>query len=618
MNIKRFVGKNSRDALSMVKRALGENAIILSNRAVHGGNEIMAFREEDMEEMVTNSQSGFPMYDPKYDQAALDTSAYDASLIEAEINKAYQQAHPAMTESTRKAMARKDERLMTVDNTDDIETIPSNILPVPEKRVIQHHESRLSSLTAMFTKRKPAATAESIPTLSDIEEDILMNALPTKRSSQMKSAPKSLSAEEIMAKNTLNQGWQIEEPRMAEASERANTSVNLSNSARAAASANAAKAANATSNNPMTINGQATATAAKPVAVKANTQKPVQPKTEPLKVAAQKPEQTETNLQIQTMLGEIRTMRDMIASQLTEISWNNIQQRDPEKSRLLSSLLSAGFSASLARQLAEHSPKTDNHAEALKWVQGILGKNIHTVQNEEEVLDQGGVFALIGPTGVGKTTTTAKLAARYVMKHGTANLGLITTDAYRIGGHEQLRIYGKILGVMVHAVKDEADLKIALNELKNKHTILIDTVGVSQRDRMVAEQISMLTNANQNIKKLICLNATSTGETLTDVINAYKGRGLDGCIVTKLDEAATIGNTLDVIIREKLKLFYVANGQRVPEDIHLANKDYLIRQAIKLGESKNEPFKFREAELPFIMGTTNNVKNPLVMEANHG
>lgn len=610
MNIKRFVGKNSRDALSMVKRALGENAIILSNRAVHGGNEIMAFREEDMEEMVSNSQSGFPMYDPKYDQEAFDTSAYDASLIEAEINKAYQQANPAMVEAPRKAAARQDARLMTADNTENVDSIPNNILPVPEKRVIQHHESRLSSLTAMFTKRKPAATVEAIPTLSDIEEDILMNALPTKRQPQARSAPRSLPAEEVLAKNTLNQGWQTEEPRMAAASERANTSVNLSSNARAAASAAAPKAT--MPGNAATNNGQVKA-AAKP-----NTQKPVQQKAEPAKTAAQKPEQAETNLQIQTMLGEIRTMRDMIASQLTEISWNNIQQRDPEKSRLLSSLLSAGFSAALARQLAEHSPKTDNHAEALKWVQSILSKNILTVQNEEEVLDQGGVFALIGPTGVGKTTTTAKLAARYVMKHGTANLGLITTDAYRIGGHEQLRIYGKILGVMVHAVKDEADLKIALNELKNKHTILIDTVGVSQRDRMVAEQISMLTNANQNIKKLICLNATSTGETLTDVINAYKGRGLDGCIVTKLDEAATIGNTLDVIIREKLKLFYVANGQRVPEDIHLANKDYLIRQAIKLGESKNEPFKFREAELPFIMGTTNNAKNPIVMETNHG
>ncbi len=606
MNIKRFVGKNSRDALSMVKRALGENAIILSNRAVHGGNEIMAFREEDMDQMVANSQAGFPMYDPKFEQGTFDPSAYDASLIEAEINKAYQNAAPAITDTPRKATPRRDERLMTVENTDEIDSIPSNLLPAPEKRVIHHQESRLSSLTAMFSKRKNTANVEAVPALSDIEADILMNAMPARPAAQTRPAAKPLPVDEVIAKNTLNQGWPIDASDMFEAQERANTSVNLSNRAKVeAAQANrvAATQAKTSQATPRPVVKPAQAT---PTATKQATQK----------ATIQKPEQGETNLQIQTMLGEIRTMRDMIASQLTEISWNNIQQRDPEKSKLLSSLLSAGFSASLARQLAEHSPKTDNHAEALKWVQGILAKNILTVPNEEEVLDQGGVFALIGPTGVGKTTTTAKLAARYVMKHGTANLGLITTDAYRIGGHEQLRIYGKILGVMVHAVKDEADLKIALNELKNKHTILIDTVGVSQRDRMVAEQISMLTNANQNIKKLICLNATSTSETLTDVINAYKGRGLDGCIMTKLDEAATFGNALDVIIRERLKLFYVANGQRVPEDIHLANKDYLIRQALKLGESKNEPFKFKETELPFIMGTTNQEKNPLVMEAN--
>jgi flagellar biosynthesis protein FlhF len=305
----------------------------------------------------------------------------------------------------------------------------------------------------------------------------------------------------------------------------------------------------------------------------------------------------------------MRNMRSVIESQLTALSWGNIQQRDPNKSKILSTLLSAGFSASLSRQLAEKMPDNLTGEKATAWIKAILAINLNTIENDTEALDQGGIFALIGPTGVGKTTTTAKLAARYVMKHGTKNLGLITTDAYRIGGHEQLRIYGKILGVMVHAVKDEADLKIALNELKNKHTILIDTVGVSQRDRMVAEQIAMLSNINIPIKKLLCLNATSTGETLTDVIRAYKGKGLDGCLMTKLDEAATIGNTLDVIIREKLKLYYVANGQRVPEDIHLANKQYLIQHALKLGTASNLPFQFLNEELPFVMGNTVNAAN---------
>jgi flagellar biosynthesis protein FlhF len=203
----------------------------------------------------------------------------------------------------------------------------------------------------------------------------------------------------------------------------------------------------------------------------------------------------------------------------------------------------------------------------------------------------------------------AKLAARYVMKHGTQDLGLITTDAYRVGGYEQLRIYGKILGVMVHAVKDEADLKIALNELKNKHTILIDTVGVSQRDQMVAEQISMLSSSNTPIKRLLCLNATSTGETLADVIQAYKGKGLDGCIITKLDEAATIGNALDIAIRERIKLYYTTNGQRVPEDIQLANKQQLIEHALELSAARNWPYQILDEELPFVLGSSVHTAN---------
>src|SRR5690606_19176537 len=198
---------------------------------------------------------------------------------------------------------------------------------------------------------------------------------------------------------------------------------------------------------------------------------------------------------------------------------------DPTTSVLLRRLLSAGFGASLSRQITENLPQNQTQDSALNWAKSVLEKHLNTIDDESDLLDKGGVFALIGPTGVGKTTTTAKLAARVVMKHGASRLGLITTDAYRIGGHEQLRIYGKILGVMVHAVKDEVDLKIALEELKGKHTILIDTVGVNQRDEMVTRQIAMLAGAGNHIKRLLCINATSTGETLMDVVNAYRGNG---------------------------------------------------------------------------------------------
>ncbi|NVM75411.1 flagellar biosynthesis protein FlhF [Duganella sp. SG902] len=301
------------------------------------------------------------------------------------------------------------------------------------------------------------------------------------------------------------------------------------------------------------------------------------------------------------MMSELRAMRGMMETQLAELSWGATQAREPHKTAVLRSMLAAGFSASLARYLIEKLPANQRDAaDSLRWMKTVLARNLQTMANEDALIDQGGVFALVGPTGVGKTTSTAKLAARCVMRHGPDKLALITTDAYRIGAHEQLRIYGKILGVMVHSVKDEADLRIALKELKNKHTVLIDTVGVSQRDQMVTEQVSMLQGADANVKRLLCLNATATQDTLSEVVRAYQGSGLAGCIMTKLDEAAAIGNVLDVVIRHKLNLFYVSNGQRVPEDLHLADPAYLIDRAFKLKRELVNT-QYQDAELPLLM-----------------
>jgi flagellar biosynthesis protein FlhF len=305
------------------------------------------------------------------------------------------------------------------------------------------------------------------------------------------------------------------------------------------------------------------------------------------------------------MMSEIRAMRGMMETQLAEISWGATQAREPQKAAVLREMLAAGFSASLARYLLDKMPANRDAADSLRWIKTVLTRNLSTMANEEALIDQGGVFALVGPTGVGKTTSTAKLAARCVMRHGPDKLALITTDAYRIGAHEQLRIYGKILGVMVHSVKDEADLRIALKELKNKHTVLIDTVGVSQRDQMVTEQVSMLQGAGSDVKRLLCLNATATQETLNEVVRAYQGSGLAGCIMTKLDEAAAIGNVLDVVIRQKLNLFYVSNGQRVPEDLHLADPAYLIDRAFKLKRDIVST-QYLDAELPLLMSNAGN------------
>lgn len=302
-----------------------------------------------------------------------------------------------------------------------------------------------------------------------------------------------------------------------------------------------------------------------------------------------------------SLLEEIRRMRDSLGAQIEEMSWGDLPRRDPLKTNLLKELLVAGFSPALAKKLMEKIPGgMDNWEQGMTWVKNSLMKNLMTLEGEESLLEQGGVFALMGPTGVGKTTTTAKLAARFVVRHGAEKLALLTTDSYRIGGQEQLRIFGKILGVTVHGVRDAADLRLAVSELRNKHTILIDTIGMSQRDQAVAEQVAMFNQVGRPVKKLLLLNATSHGDTLNEVVHAYQGQGLDGCIMTKIDEAASLGHVLDCAIRYRMNVHYLATGQRVPEDLHLASRNYLIHRAFKL-RNPASPFCLQDDDVPLAM-----------------
>lgn len=306
-------------------------------------------------------------------------------------------------------------------------------------------------------------------------------------------------------------------------------------------------------------------------------------------------ETSHSTLEQQTLLTEIKTMRNMMQEQMARLSWSDMQQRDPERGGLLRDMLNVGFSPVLSRQLTEKMPAKGG----LDWLRRTLGHNLRVASVQEDVVTRGGIYALVGPTGVGKTTTTAKLAARAVVRYGADKVALVTTDSYRIGAHEQLKIYGKILGVSVHAVRDTEDLKLTLSGLKHKHLVIIDTMGVGQRDSRVAEQAQMFDAVG--VQRLLLLNATSSGGTLDDVVKMYGGSGLIGCIPTKLDEAVTLGTVLDVVVRHKLTMHYIASGQRVPEDLHEVNLEYLLHRVFKDAGKANQAFAIPEAELPNFM-----------------
>jgi flagellar biosynthesis protein FlhF len=331
----------------------------------------------------------------------------------------------------------------------------------------------------------------------------------------------------------------------------------------------------------------------------------------PPRTASPSPESTAA---VETLAHEVKNIRSLIERQLVNFAWHEMKSADPIKFDVLRTLLDVGFSPRLARQLSSAVPNELDEEKALRWVRGAIAHNLRGVAPGAELIEQGGVFALVGPTGVGKTTTVAKLAARCVLKRGPASLALITTDTYRIGAHEQLKIYGKILKVPVYAVKDEIELARTLDELRGKHLVLIDTAGMSQRDRRINAQIALLSSGKAaKVQRLLLLPATAQAGTLDDVIRAYMGTGLAGVVLTKIDEALSLAPVLDVVVRHKLTVHYITNGQRVPEDLHRANPLYLVDRAFKReAEAAHTP---HEDEYPLMISAREDDSHAFLTEA---
>ena len=520
MNVRKFTARTSREALALVKQAFGADAVVLSNKTVPEGVEVLAMAPEGMgqiEQMATTAPrtAARPQIAPPPTQPA--------------------HAPQGPTRANFADRARMEPSFGAPDVQGDVEQLAMSTLSFQDyvrERVLRRRQAEMSG------QPDPIAAAPRIAPPPTQPAAVSIDAARQQRERRAAEAiaaltPKRASPAQAPAKAQPRPAPPVlrDEIRIPAPSQR--TVPQLSDIG---------------AMEPMPLPGQ--------------------------------PNASQRNQM--DMASELRQMRGLIEERFSSLAFMEKLQRQPVQARLTQKLLELGFSPALVRKLAESCPsdfRGTEVADETAWAAHVLSRNLHTDEAAPAIEDRGGVFALIGSTGVGKTTTTAKLAAHFATKFGAGQLGLITLDAYRIGAHEQLRAYGRILGVPVHTAHDRASLDDLLDLLSSKKLVLIDTAGMAQRDSRTQELLEML--AHPSIKKLLVINAAQQGETIEDVVNAWKGAACEGVVLSKIDEAVKLAPALDTLIRHKLKVLGVANGQRVPEDWHRLPSVGLVQRALK-------------------------------------
>ena len=318
---------------------------------------------------------------------------------------------------------------------------------------------------------------------------------------------------------------------------------------------------------------------------------------------------TDSSSALHKIQDELAGLRNIMEAPLMQFSWGEIDRVQPLYASLLKKLMTLGLSSSLSQSIAKKLAKKGLSKRS--WLESLNVLSQLVPINNEDIISTGGIVSLVGPTGVGKTTTIAKLAARFALKHGRRGVTLITTDNYRIGAHEQLRSYGRILGIPVHVASDAEDLKNLLKAKKEQsgepQLTLIDTAGVSQKDIGLTEQITSAGIDGIDIKNYLVLSATGQMNLQDEVVRAFSKVNLDGCVITKIDEAASLGEVISVLVQHDLPISYVCDGQKVPDDLHRARGKLLVKEAIKLMRNLN--ISLSDEELAYTFGGVVNNAN---------
>lgn len=498
MKIKRFFATDIRQAMRMVKEELGADAVIMSNRAVEGGIEIVAARDFD-EQSIHNKlkeEAAVPSApEPKAKKIVFPN--FDDAKKRFQILDSHKKIETAAPTSAAASVRQN----LDSKRPEPIAARPAEPDLGAKKFVLPNFESARKRLQ-LETERKNAAAllaakAERRPASPYVgyAEKVQLGKSPEASAIPVPSMPVTSNKEHVTATGNLAQ------------------QTNLSDSL------------------------------------------------------------------LMEMSKELKYLRNAMDTKLANISWAQNSQQAQGGNELQQRLLNMGISKKLSAMIANQmAGETDDTELSFSKAQEILAQALPIA--DDKLLETGGIVALVGPTGVGKTTTIAKLAAQFILKHGSSQVALITTDNYRIGAHEQLNTYGRILNVPVRVASCADDLRNIINGFSNKRLILIDTAGMCQRDMKLVEQINTLRQNDLPIRSYLVMSAATEYKALNSIIKAFSVFDPQAAILTKLDEAIMVGPAISSIIEHNLPLSFITDGQQVPEDFHHPDVRALVGQCV--------------------------------------
>lgn len=586
MNVKRFVGRNSREAMAQVRAALGADAVVLSNRSCPEGVEILALPGSAIDSIAAASSAppapaaSVPARAPApgiapaaMPAAPAAATAPGASAAAAAYAAAVAATWPTQPEPAAPAAAAPAAPIATVPNTPaappplaaaSMAAAPNAAAPLVAAPMTAAPMAAAPIPAAPVVAAPAAVALPSVPASAEATAGAVASPITPS------TAIVSTVAEAIAVPPAVLPG----PPTAVDAgySQAAGDSALPIESLPAASPSEPIAAARADDDTIPVLNEQLTERELRRMrsAGRAVRSRP-----------AGLVSDAETARLRTDLLGEMKALRGFIGEQVSNITWLDGVRRTPRQGRVLRKLLDNGFSAAVTRKLVTQLPSDGADTDTQRWLEQVVARNVSS-DTGDSLLDAGGVFALVGPTGVGKTTTVAKLAARYALRHGVRRIALITTDDYRVGAHEQLRTYGRLLDIPVRSASNAEELRGQLRDFADKELVFIDTAGISQRDIRLSEQLALLRDTQAKIKVNLVLAANAQTSGIEEAMHAFRRIALDGCILTKVDEAGVLGGVLSAVIEAGVPLTYVSNGQRVPEDLHLARADKLISEGLEL------------------------------------